>query len=162
MTTLDFLLILALVASVALGVWRNLAYEVVATLGLTVSFVMAQWLAPDMAQHLSANLSDASLHAWAFAIVFVLLAALTALMAWLIRKLILAMGMMRPFDRALGATFGFLRGLVLLLTLTVIMNLVPYASSEGWRASAGGTLLTHMLQGLKPVLPQVFGRYLPG
>lgn len=161
MTTLDFLLILALVASVALGVWRNLAYEVVATLGLTVSFVAAQWLASDMARHLSANLSDASLHAWAFAIVFVLLAVLTALMAWVVRQLIFAMGM-RPFDRALGATFGFLRGLVLLLTLTVIMNLVPYTSSEGWRASAGGTLLTNMLKGLKPVLPQVFGRYLPG
>jgi len=160
-TTLDFLLLLALLASIALGVWRNLVYELMAMLGLTMSFVLAQWLAPDLAQHLPADSSDASRHATAFAVMFVLFAALTALVAWLVRKMILAMGL-RPADRALGATFGFFRGLVLLLALTVIMNLVPYTSSEKWRASTGGNLLTAMLQGLKPVLPQVFGRYLPG
>lgn len=161
MTLLDILLVLALVASVALGVWRNLVYELMAMLGLAMSFVLAQWLAPDLARRLPADMVDATQHAWAFAIMFVLFALLTALIAFLTMRLIHAMGM-RPFDRALGGTFGLLRGVVLLLTLTVIMNLVPYNYSEGWRASTGGNFLTDMLRGLKPVLPQVFNRYLPG
>ena len=161
MTLLDFLLIAALVASIGLGIWRNLVYELMAMLGWAVSFVMAQWLAPDMARRLPSDMVEATQYAWAFGIVFVLLAALTALVAYLTRRLIFAMGM-RPFDRALGGTFGLLRGVVLLLTLTVIMNLVPYNYSEGWRASTGGNFLTDMLRGLKPVLPQVFNRYLPG
>jgi membrane protein required for colicin V production len=63
-------------------------------------------------------------------------------------------------DRTLGAAFGVLRGVILLLAATVVMDMTALRSSPWWQESRGANVLTSTLQGLKPLLPEPFARYL--
>jgi membrane protein required for colicin V production len=96
----------------------------------------------------------------AFVLVFIASLFIGGLLAWLLKKLVEAVGL-RPVDRALGGVFGLVRG-------------------HGGRAGAGGGGAPHQLEGqrlveesvsggvataalrgLKPVVPEKFGAYLP-
>jgi membrane protein required for colicin V production len=61
----------------------------------------------------------------------------------------------------LGAAFGLLRGVVLLLAFAVVFGMTPMVKGPLWQESTGARVATAALQGLKPVLPQEFGKYLP-
>ena len=63
-------------------------------------------------------------YAAGFVVVFIAVVFAGGLLAWLIKKLVEAVGL-RPVDRALGAVFGLVRGAVLLLALAVVVNMTP-------------------------------------
>ena len=81
-------------------------------------------------------------------------------MIWLVGKLF-QVAALRPADRALGAVFGVLRGAVLLLAAAVVMGMTPLKTEPWWTASTMAGWATATVRGLKPVLPQEFGKYLP-
>jgi len=99
-------------------------------------------------------------YAAGFVLVFVLSLFAGGLVAFLIRKLVAAVGL-RPVDRVLGAAFGLVRGVVILLVLTVVVGMTPLVKGVWWQESTGASVSTVALQGLKPVLPEEFGKYLP-
>ena len=161
MATLDWVFLTVLVASLALGAWRGLVYEVLSVLGWVAAFVLAQWLAPDVAAWLPMGGSgEAIRYAAGFVLVFIAAAFAAGLLAWLVKKLVEAVGL-RPVDRTLGAAFGLVRGGVLLLAAAVVVNMTPLQSGEWWTESKGAGVSTTVLKGLKPVLPERFGQYLP-
>jgi len=161
MTALDWIFLVVLLGSLLLGAWRGLVYEVVSALSWVAAFVAAQWFAPDVAEKLPmSGAGEAVRYAAGFVVVFVGVVFAGGLTAWLIKKLIESVGM-RPADRALGAVFGLLRGLVLLLAATVVVQMTPLKTAAWWQESAGAQLSTIALKGLKPVLPVEFGKYLP-
>ncbi|MDB5893176.1 MAG: putative rane protein distantly related to colicin production protein, partial [Rhodoferax sp.] len=94
-------------------------------------------------------------------VVFILAVFAGGLVAWGMRKLVEAAGL-RPVDRALGAAFGLVRGVVLLLAVAVVVNMSPLRSAAWWTESVGAGVSTAALKGLRPVLPERFGHYLPG
>ena len=47
MTALDWLFLAVLAASLLIGAWRGLVFELLSLLGWAVAFVAAQWLAAD-------------------------------------------------------------------------------------------------------------------
>jgi membrane protein required for colicin V production len=100
-------------------------------------------------------------YAAGFAAVFIGVVFAGALLAWLTKKLIEAIGL-RPVDRTLGAAFGLVRGGVLVLAIAVVVNLTPLKRSDWWTQSISADVSTAALRGLKPVLPDTFGQYLPG
>jgi membrane protein required for colicin V production len=160
-TATDWILLAVLVASLLLGAWRGLVFEMMSMVGWVAAFVIAQWWAPEVGQHLPmGEATEPVRFAVAFALLFVGVAFAGGLAAALVRKLIEAIGL-RPVDRTLGAAFGVVRGLVLLLALAVVVDLTPMKSSPWWQTSAGAALLSTALKGLRPVLPEAFGRYLP-
>lgn len=160
MAAVDWILLGVLVFSMALGAWRGLVYEVLSVLGWAASFYLAQWLAPDLADRLPIQSASAPVrYAAAFVLIFIAAVFAAGLLAFLLKKLIEAMGL-RPVDRTLGAAFGVLRGLILLLAATVVMDMTALKTSDWWRESRGGEALSAMLKGLKPVLPEQFGKYL--
>ncbi len=162
MAPLDWMFLAVLVASLALGAWRGLVYEVLSVLGWIAAFVLAQWLAPDAAAWLPMGGSgDAVRYAAGFVLVFVVAAFAAGIVAWLLKKLVEAAGL-RPVDRTLGAAFGLVRGAVLLLAAAVVVNMTPLRSGQWWMESTGAGVSTTVLKGLKPVLPERFGQYLPG
>lgn len=161
MAATDWILLAVLLASLVLGAWRGLVYELMSVLGWVAAFVLAQWLAPDVAGWLPmSGAAEPVRYAAGFVVVFVAAAFAGGLLAWLTRKLVEAMGL-RPVDRTLGAAFGLLRGLVLLLALAVVVGMTPLQASAWWQESQGALVLGAALQGLKPVLPAEFGKYLP-
>ena len=99
-------------------------------------------------------------YAAGFVVVFVASVFACGFLAWVAKKLVEAVGL-RPADRTLGAVFGVLRGLVLLLAVAVVAGMTPVHEAQWWQESQGAPVLTQVLKGLKPALPDEFGRHLP-
>ncbi|MCY1166699.1 Colicin V production protein [compost metagenome] len=160
MAAVDWILLGVLVFSMALGAWRGLVYEVLSVLGWAVSFYVAQWFAPQVASWLPLqSASDPVRYAAAFVLVFIAAVFAAGLLAFLLKKLVEAIGL-RPVDRTLGAAFGVLRGVILLLAATVVIDMTALKSSDWWQESRGAVALTATLNGLKPMLPEQFAKYL--
>ena len=50
----------------------------------------------------------------------------------------------------------------IVLAIAVVFLVVPLTHTSTWRESAGAPMAVSALRGLKPMLPERFGRYLPG
>ena len=161
MPVLDWIFIAVLVISPTVGAWRGLVYELLSLVNWIVAFVLAQWLAPDVAHYLPvSNATEVVRYAAGFVVVFVVALFAGGFVAFLVRKLVEAVGL-RPVDRVLGAAFGLARGVVVLLALAVVAGMTPVVKSPWWQESMGAGVATVALAGLKPVLPEEFGKYLP-
>lgn len=161
MPVLDWIFLGILLISMLVGAWRGLVFEVLSVLSWIAAFVLAQWFAPTAAQWLPiAGASEAIRYAAGFVVVFVAAIFLGGLIAFLTKKLIAAVGL-RPADRMLGAIFGLARGIIVLLALAVVAGMTPLKSAAMWQESTGARIASVALAGLKPVLPQEFGKYLP-
>jgi membrane protein required for colicin V production len=162
MSLLDWIFIAVLALSVLIGAWRGFMYELLSLLGWIAAFVVAQWLAPDVADWLPMGGARQPLrYAVAFAVLFIVAVFLGGLVAAMVRKAVAAIGL-RPADRVLGTAFGMMRGVVIVLAIAVVFLVVPLTQTATWRESAGAPLAVSALRGLKPMLPERFGRYLPG
>ena len=160
MTTVDWVLVGLLVFSMLLGAWRGLVYEVLSVLGWAASFYAAQWFAPKVAEWLPLQSTTETLrYAAAFVLVFIAAVFVAGFVAFLLKKLVEAIGL-RPVDRSLGAAFGVLRGVIILLAAAVVIDMTALKSSSWWQESKGAALLEATLKGLQPVLPQQFAKYL--
>jgi membrane protein required for colicin V production len=161
MPVLDWIFVAVLAISLLVGAWRGLVYELLSLANWIAAFVLAQWFAPDAARYLPlANATEALRYAAGFVVVFVVVLFAGGLLAFLIRKLVAAVGL-RPVDRVLGSAFGLVRGVVVLLALTVVAGMTPVVKSPWWQESTGAGVASAALKGLKPVLPEEFGKYLP-
>ena len=160
MAAVDWVFLAVLGLSMLLGAWRGLVYEVLSVLGWAVSFYAAQYFAPTVSGWLPLQSSSQTVrYAAAFVIVFVAAVFAAGLLAFLLKKLIEAIGL-RPVDRTMGAAFGLVRGAILLLAAAVVMDMTALKNSVWWQESKGAPVLTATLKGLKPVLPEKFANYL--
>ena len=161
MPVLDWIFVAVLVISLMVGAWRGLVYELLSLVNWIAAFVLAQWLAPDVAHYLPvSNATEVVRYGAGFVVVFVVALFAGGLLAFGVRKLVEAVGL-RPVDRVLGAAFGLARGTVVLLALAVVAGMTPVVKSPWWQESTGAGVATVALEGLKPVLPEDFGKYLP-
>ena len=72
MASTDWILVAVLAASMLLGAWRGLVYEVLSVTGWIAAFLLAQWFAPDVAEQLPMQNSGETLrYAAAFVLVFI-------------------------------------------------------------------------------------------
>ena len=158
---LDWALLAVLVLSVIVGLWRGLVFEILSLAGWIAAFVAAQWFAPDVVPWLPFGAPGSALNfALAFAVTFVVALLLWAIASKLIRLLVHATPL-QPIDRLLGAVFGLVRGLVLLLVVTTLVLLTPARSSAAWKQSQGAAWLTALFHGLRPMLPAPLAERLP-
>ena len=161
MTSTDWILLALLAASMLMGAWRGLVYEVLSVMGWIAAFLLAQWFAPDVADKLPMQTSGETLrYAAAFVLVFIASVFVAGLISSLMKKIISVVGL-RPVDRILGAFFGLFRGLILLLALSVVVHMTALQDSEWWLESKGAPMLMTLLKGLRPMLPEKFGAFLP-
>jgi membrane protein required for colicin V production len=158
----DWVLLAALLASLLVGFWRGLVYEVLSLAGWVAAFVAAQWLAVDVVAWLPmVQVAPESVqYAVAFVLVFVATVFVAGFLSWLVKRLVDTAGL-RPVDRTLGAVFGLARGVVLLLALTVVLQLTGVSRDAWWATAQGPVWLQVLLTGLKPLLPPSFVDYLP-
>ena len=160
MAVVDLAFLGVLVVSLLIGAWRGLVYEVLSVLGWALAFYLAQWFAPDVAALLPLqSASEPVRYAAAFVLIFIAAVFAAGLLAVLIKKLVEAVGL-RPVDRTLGAAFGVVRGVILLLAVTVVINMTAFKSAPWWQESKGAEVSTTALKGLKPLLPEQFAKYL--
>jgi membrane protein required for colicin V production len=150
-----------LLISLLVGAWRGLVVEVLSLAGWLAAFVLAQWFAPDAAAMLPmAGAAEPLRYAAGFVLVFVATLFASALIGFVLSKLLSAVGL-GAINRLLGALFGVLRGVVLILAATAVVGMTPWKTSPLLQESVGVRWATAALGFLKPVLPQEFGKYLP-
>ena len=162
MAVLDWIFLAVLLASMLIGAWRGLVFEVLSALGWLLAFVAAQWWAEDAAAWLPLeSIEQAAVrYAAGFVLVFVIVVFACGWVAWVAKRLIQSSGL-RPVDRTLGAFFGIVRAGVLLLVLTVVVQATQLRDAASWQASSVAPWLSVALQEIKPVLPQGLEKYLP-
>jgi membrane protein required for colicin V production len=151
-----------LLVSLVIGAWRGLVYELMSLAGWVAAFAVSQWLAQDVAEWLPVWREAAApvRYAVAFVVVFVASVFAAGMVSWLLRKLVDSTGL-RPADRALGALFGVVRGVLLLLVLTVLVHLLGMQREAWWQQSHLTPVLKVVLTGIQPLLPAAVQNFLP-
>jgi membrane protein required for colicin V production len=161
LSAVDWILLAVLGLSFLLGIWRGIVQEMLSLVGWVAAFYVSQMYAPIAAAWLPMEGSSQMLrYAAGFVVVFVAVLVGTVLVSALIKKLISAVGL-GPLDRLLGSLFGLMRGVVILLAVTVFVGMTPMRDTEAWKQAQGTQWLQQFLHVLKPVLPADFGKYLP-
>ncbi|QEA11766.1 CvpA family protein [Comamonas flocculans] len=141
MAALDWGLLAALLVSFVLGAWRGLVFELLSLAGWVVAFFVARAWGASLGELLPLGEAQAAWRpAAGFGLLFVATVFACGLLATLARKLMLVAGL-RAADRALGALFGLVRGVALLLLATWLALHTPLAQQPWWQASRMAALL---------------------
>ncbi len=157
----DWVLLTLLVLSVLLGLWRGLMFEVLSVAGWVAAFFLAQAWADDVVPWLPIERVTPPLQlAIGFALVFIAIAFLGGLIAWLVQKFVASVGL-RPVDRVLGGAFGLLRGVIILLAIALVVTITQMQNDNWWRASPTASVLSSTLHSVKPLLPDPLARHIP-
>ena len=151
MTWVDYTVIAILVLSIAWGAWRGLVHETLSLAGWIMAFVAANLLPA----HMRPEFRVVS----AFVAVFFATLILTTLLSALVTKFV-KVSVLHSLDRWLGALFGLLRGLVIVIALAMVAGLTPLPRSADWKESASGYSLAQTVIQLKPWLPPAFANRL--
>ena len=161
MPILDWIFLGILLLSMLMGAWRGFVFEVLSVVSWVLAFFLAQWFALDAARWLPVTgASEPVRYAAGFVLVFILTIFAGGLIAFVVKKLLAVVGL-SPADRLLGAVFGLVRGLLLLLAMTVVVQATPLRTQAWWQEATGPRWTSAALAGLKPVLPAAVGKYLP-
>lgn len=150
---LDLVGLLVLAVSLLVGVARGLVYELLGLAGWVVAWLVARAWGADLAAalHLGAD-GSALQRGVGYALAFIVTLLAWRLMCWAIRQLLHA-SPLAPIDRALGAAFGLVRGLVMLLVLVGLIDLTPVARMAWWQDTASVRHLRSLIHVLSPILP---------
>ncbi|HEY8252466.1 MAG TPA: CvpA family protein [Burkholderiales bacterium] len=152
MTWLDYGVIVVLLLSIAWGAWRGLVHEVLSLAGWIMAFLAANLLAAPLSETFPANMRPEFRVVGAFLLVFVGTLVLVTLLTALVTKFI-RVSVLQSLDRWLGALFGLMRGLVLVVAFAVIAGLTSFPATPIWKDSATGYSLAQTVIQLKPWLP---------
>ena len=161
MADLDWIFGAVLVASTLLGMVRGLVKEVLSWMSWVAAFLLAQRLAPEVAQWITlAGASETLRFAAGFVLAFIATLMAAGLVTMAIKRLLSIAGL-SPMDRLLGGAFGAARGAVLLLAATVVVDMTPLHTHPSWMEARGPQISQWALNGLKPQLPPEFAKFLP-
>ncbi len=140
-----------LALSVIVGLARGFVFELLSLAGWFAAYFAALWFTPTFqdAVHVGARGSSLN-YALTFGGIF-----LVALVAWsLVARLIRALIRATPLsllDRLLGAVFGLLRGLVVLLVVATLLDVSAWREASAWQRSQGAAWLKATLKEIRPL-----------
>ena len=133
MTIFDFVVLIIVVVSVLLSIFRGIVRESLSLAGWVVAYMVAKIFAKDFVTVLPPDITDESLrmvisYSAVFLAVLIVMSMTTMLASTLIRTVGLG-----SVDRLLGALFGFARGLLVVLLLVLSAGLTTLPQEPFWR-----------------------------
>ena len=156
----DLALLVFLAASSLLGLMRGGVYEMLALAGWFVAVLAARAYGTSWQAYLHIGAPSSALnHVAACTAVFLLTLVAWGLAARLVRALIRATPL-SPIDRVLGAGFGVLRGVVVLLVVALVVQVSPWHASPAWQGSHAAVWLNALLHELQPVFSREVTQHL--
>jgi membrane protein required for colicin V production len=159
MTWLDYTVIAVLLLSIVWGSWRGLVHEVISLAGWIVAFLAANLLAGPLAQTFPATMRQELRVVVAFVLIFVATLVLATLVSALVTGFI-KVSVLHSLNRWLGALFGLLRGVLILIAFAMVAGLTSLPRKPAWTDSATGYSLAQTVIQLKPWLPPALAQRL--
>ena len=158
MTVFDFVVIAIVGLSVTFSIWRGAIREVFALVAWVAAFIAAQAYAGTLAVYLPDAIPNASIRLLSgFVIIFLTVLFFTAVVAFVISKLVRAVGL-GPVDRGIGAIFGLLRGMLVVLILVLLCGLTSAPRHPAWRDAMLSPPLEAMAMSVRSMLPKDLSR----
>jgi len=132
---IDYILIAIVGLSMVLSLWRGFVREMISLIGLVAAFLVASRTSGATGDFLGQWISNSTVADIAgFALVFIIVMILVALIGAIIRKLV-DMADLTATDRTLGVFFGAARG-VLLIGLCFLVYTSYTKPNAGWIKSS--------------------------
>jgi len=154
MTLFDYAVLALIGVSVLISVMRGALRELMAIGSWVGSACLAAYFAPALATLLPAQLSNPSLRlAAAFAAILLASLLLFALATLALSQLLRRSGLTGA-DRVLGALFGLVRALVVLVCLTLLAGLTRLPREPAWRDAVSSPALEALALAVRERLPQ--------
>jgi membrane protein required for colicin V production len=133
MTSVDYVILLLTLASVAIGAWRGFTTEAMSLVTLLAAVALAWLFAPQIEPMLGDWSSAAEVRLWAARVViFVAVLIVGGLLSWVARKLVRTSGL-TGLDRGLGGAFGLLRAGVFLGLAVLVIRFMELDAEPWWR-----------------------------
>ncbi len=153
MTLFDLAVIATVVASMLVGWWRGLVYEAVTLLGWVTAYLVARLVAPDLVGYLPPDVgSETTRMALAFSAIFLVTLVLGSILAWGLSHVVKS-SELASLDGSLGALFGMLRGLVLVVVLVLVAGMTELPKQDLWREALMSGMLEKIAVETKALLP---------
>jgi membrane protein required for colicin V production len=147
----DLLMIVVLVAAVVWGAWKGFAWQVASLASLVASYVVALTFRQQVAQFIDAT------PPWNIFLSMLILFLGTSLVVWLGFNLvaeIIEKVKLKEFDRQVGALFGFAKGVLLCVLITLFaVTLLSEAQRQAICTSKSGYYIAILLDHADAVIP---------
>jgi membrane protein required for colicin V production len=133
MTWFDYIVIGVTVLSIAIGWWRGMSYEVLSLVGWVAAYLVARSFEKQAVSWVPAAITaDWARSALAYAGLFIVTLFICAVLGWFLSKLIKFSGL-GILDGLLGAGFGLLRGVFIVLVLVWLGGMTDIPKKPFWR-----------------------------
>jgi membrane protein required for colicin V production len=153
MTVFDYAVLAVISASVLVGLWRGVVSEILALAAWIVAFLVARVVAADVAGLLAGQIAEPGMRlALAYVLVFVSVLLVFAIARMLISLFLKAVGL-GLLDRLLGAGFGVLRGILVVLAAVLVAGMTTLPKAGWWRDAMLAPPLETVIIAAKPWLP---------
>ena len=153
MTVFDYAVLAVILLSVGLGVWRGVVSEILALVAWVAAFFAARAEAATVAPWLAQQIAEPGLRmAAAYALVCLGVLLLFWIGRMLLSLMLKAVGL-GLLDRLLGACFGVLRGLVVVVAAVMVGGMTPLPATVWWRDAMFSPPLETAVIAIKPRLP---------
>jgi membrane protein required for colicin V production len=158
MTAFDVIAVLLVTVSVGFGIWRGMVREVLSLLSWILAFWIAKLFAVVVAGWLPVAWNHQGLRiAIGFIAVMLISVLVLSLFSSLIVHLVKAAGLTNS-DRVLGALFGALRGIFVLIVLVLLGGMTSEPREPYWRNALFSHPLESMASWVMPWLPRDIAR----
>jgi len=158
MTVFDLIAVLVVAISVGFSIWRGLVREVLALLSWIAAFWLSKLFAVVVAGWLPSSWSHQGLRiAIGFIAVMLVSLLVFSLASMFIVHLVKVAGLTAS-DRMLGALFGVLRGLLIVVIMVLLGGMTSEPREPYWRHALFSRPLEKMALWVKPWLPEDIAR----
>jgi membrane protein required for colicin V production len=152
LTLVDYGFILILVVSLAVAIWRGVVREIISLVGWIVAILVSWLYGPLVAQWLPEAWAVPLRVSTGYIAAFVATLVLAGLMGFVASRLVRAVGL-GPVDRLLGAVFGLVRGVVIVVVIVALVGLTPMVRKSVWRHSVLVSYAVEVVEMARHYLP---------
>ncbi len=160
MTGFDWAIVAVLLLSTLVSLFRGFIKEAFSLLVWALAFWVAFAFSGDLRGYLTGYVDEPSVRAgMAFIGLFVLVLIVGGIANYLLGKLVESTGLSAT-DRMLGAVFGLVRGLAMVVLFFLIAGLTPMPQDSWWRQSTVVPYLMPLVNTVHGWLPESIGRHI--
>ena len=154
MLAFDYVVIGVVLISLLLGLWRGVVTEVVALAAWGIGIFAGLEYGKVSGQMLYGSLADPTMRTLAgCATVFIGILLAMAVIGMAVRSMVKALGLSLS-DRLLGAIFGLVRGLLMILVLVGLGGMTGAPQQLWWKGAILAAPLETAVMATKPWLPE--------